>query len=92
MTTYDDHKNQRLTFVPGTNKRLGVDHHGDIDFFWRTNSRGEYVGRRLAIIRAMTHENTFLLTLEDGEQSGTTYTNTSYDVLLAIVLLVYDAK
>lgn len=90
--TYDDHQNQKLRFVPGTNKRLGVDHYHDIDFFWRTNSRGQYVGRRLAVIRAMTHDSTFHLTLEHGEQAGTTYTNTSYDVLLAIVLLVYDAK
>ena len=90
--TYDDHQNQRLRFVPGTNKRLGVDHHEGIDFFWRTNSRGEYVGRRLAVIRAMTHDDNFLLVLEDGEQAGVPYTNTSYDVLLAIVLLVYDTK
>lgn len=90
--TYDDHQNQRLKFVPGTNKRIGVDHHDTIDFFWKTNSRGQYVGRRLAIIRADTFADTFLLTLEDGEQAGTTYTNTSYDVLLAIMLLAYDAK
>lgn len=90
--TYDTHKNQKLKFVPGTNKRLGVDHHRDIDFFWRTNSRGEYVGRRLAVIRALPHDSTFHLTLEHGKQAGTTYTNASYDVLLAIVLLAYDAK
>jgi hypothetical protein len=92
MTTYDDHKNQKLRFVPGTNKRLGVDHHGDIDFFWRTNSRGEYVGERLATLRALSHESTFLLQLQSGEHAGVEYRNASYDALLAIVLLAYDAR
>jgi hypothetical protein len=89
---HDDHKNQRLKFVPGTNKRLGVDHHGDIDFFWRTNSRGEYVGARLATLRADPFNGDFHLELLTGEHAGVEHRNASYDVLLAIVLLAYDAK
>ena len=83
----------KLTPVPGTNKRIGVDNeHAGIDFFWRSNRSGLRIGNRLGVIEARPFENDFHLRLEDGDQRGLTYTNASYAVLLQTLLLAYDGK
>jgi hypothetical protein len=89
---YDDHKTQPLSPVPGTNKRIGVEHLITIDRFWRSNRSGQRIGRPLGTIEARSFENDFCLTLEDGDSRGLTYTNASYAVLLQTLLLAYDGK
>lgn len=87
---YDDHKTQKLQPVPGTNKRLGVEHLITIDRFWYSDRRGLRIGSPLAVIEARTFENDFRLEIQAGESAGVVYTNASYDALLQVLLLAVN--
>lgn len=87
---YDDHKTQPLSPVPGTNKRIGVEHLITIDRFWFSNRAGLRIGVPLATIEARTFENDFRLEIHNGRSAGAVYTNASYDALLQVLLLAVN--
>lgn len=92
--TYDDHKTQPLKPVPGTNKRLGVEHLFTIDRFWRSDRRGLRHGSPLATIQARTFEipADFELELLQGPDQGVRYQSRDYDSLVNILRIAYDSK